>query len=145
MILVINDFKGMECHGVPEYVIVNGRVCLDEEQLRVVEGYGSYIETPVFPPFVYDKEKFTKDMSHKSENGAVCDMINVMSGNVSQVTVESSSENFSHIYFVLQLKLDPQFCPTPTFSVSDVGTPCCKGPRPEGQRNIQESTFSISG
>jgi hypothetical protein len=49
--------QGMVCHGVPEYVIVNGRVCVDEEQLRVVEGYGRFIETPVYAPFVYDPDK----------------------------------------------------------------------------------------
>ncbi|KAJ8952351.1 hypothetical protein NQ318_017245, partial [Aromia moschata] len=35
-------------------------------------------------------------------------------------------------------------CPTPTLPDSAVGTPSCRGARPEGQRNIQESTFSIS-
>lgn len=36
-------------------------------------------------------------------------------------------------------------CPTPTLPESAVGTPSFRGARPEGQRNIQESTFSISG
>lgn len=50
----------MECHGVPEFVIVNGRVCVDDEQLRAVEGYGKYVETPTFPPFLYDLENAEK-------------------------------------------------------------------------------------
>lgn len=44
----------MEVHGVPEYVVVNGRVCVDECDLKVVHGYGKFVETPIYPPFVYD-------------------------------------------------------------------------------------------
>lgn len=47
----------MKCHGVPEYVIVNGRVCVDDGQLRVAEGYGRFINTAPFPPFIYNPEK----------------------------------------------------------------------------------------
>ncbi|XP_026472109.1 dihydropyrimidinase-like [Ctenocephalides felis] len=49
-----NIFEGMECHGVPEYVIVNGRVCVDEGDLKVVEGHGTFVETPCHAPFVYE-------------------------------------------------------------------------------------------
>ncbi|KRT78519.1 hypothetical protein AMK59_6773 [Oryctes borbonicus] len=64
-----NIFEGMECHGVPEYVIVNGRVCVDEEQLRAVQGHGKFVETPVFAPFVYDPEKLSDMRSAK--NGTI--------------------------------------------------------------------------
>lgn len=47
----------MVCHGVAEYVIVNGRVCVDENQLRVAQGHGRFIETAVFAPFVYNPDK----------------------------------------------------------------------------------------
>lgn len=47
----------MECHGVPEYVLVGGRVCVDEGQLKVVQGHGKFIPTPPFPEFVYNEEK----------------------------------------------------------------------------------------
>jgi dihydropyrimidinase len=50
-------FQGLECHGVPEYVIVNGRVCVDEGDLKAVQGYGNFIPTPVFPPYVYTMVK----------------------------------------------------------------------------------------
>ncbi|XP_059469757.1 dihydropyrimidinase isoform X4 [Neocloeon triangulifer] len=49
-----NIFEGMECHGVPEFVIVNGRVCVDEEELKAVHGFGKFVPTPAFPPHVYD-------------------------------------------------------------------------------------------
>lgn len=42
----------------------------------------------------------------------------------------------------------PRFAPiscTPTLPDSAVVTPSAKGPRLEGQRNLQDSTFSISG
>lgn len=62
----------MQCHGVPEYVIVNGRVCVDEGQLRVVEGYGRYIETPTFAPYIYDPKKLA---SLKAEKNGVDDEV----------------------------------------------------------------------
>ncbi|XP_031335428.1 dihydropyrimidinase isoform X2 [Photinus pyralis] len=114
-----NIFEGMECHGVPEYVIVNGRVCVDDEQVKVVQGHGNYIECPVFPPFVYDIENASK--LKPSDNG-----------DANWVTQPTQKEN------------DRKVCPTPTLPESSVSTPSCKGPRPEGQRNLQDSTFSIS-
>lgn len=45
----------MECHGVPEYVLVGGRVCLDEGNLKVVQGHGKFIPTPTHSEFVYNK------------------------------------------------------------------------------------------
>nr|CAI5862826.1 unnamed protein product [Callosobruchus analis] len=117
-----NVFEGMTCHGVPEYVIVCGRVCVEEGQLRVAEGQGRFVETPVFPPYVYDPERFgTLLTEHK--NG----------------TVEENMENLQKTH------LDDYSCQTPTFPESVVNTPSCRGARPEGQRNIQESTFSVSG
>lgn len=48
----------MECHGIPEYVLVGGRVCVDEGQLKVVQGHGKYVPTPTHSEFVYnDNEK----------------------------------------------------------------------------------------
>lgn len=44
----------MEVNGVPEYVIVNGRVCVDDCDLKAVHGYGRFVETPIYPPYVYD-------------------------------------------------------------------------------------------
>lgn len=47
----------MVCHGVPEYVLVGGRVCVDEGNLKVVQGHGKFIPTPVHSEFVYNNEK----------------------------------------------------------------------------------------
>jgi hypothetical protein len=46
--------QGMTCRGGPEFVIANGRVTVDEGQVKAVQGYGSFIPTPAFAPFVYD-------------------------------------------------------------------------------------------
>lgn len=44
----------MTCRGGPEYVIANGRVAVDEGQVKAVSGYGTFIPTDPFAPFVYD-------------------------------------------------------------------------------------------
>ncbi|KAJ8920201.1 hypothetical protein NQ315_011862 [Exocentrus adspersus] len=118
-----NIFEGMECHGVPEYVIVNGRVCVDEGQLRVVEGYGRFIETPVFAPYIYDSDKLNSLKLEK--NG-----------------VDNEVDQLQRIHMIHLDEENARF--TPTLPESDVSTPSCKGARPEGQRNMQQSTFSIS-
>ncbi|XP_046981860.1 dihydropyrimidinase-like isoform X1 [Schistocerca americana] len=55
-----NIFEGMECHGVPEYVIVNGRVCVDAGVLKAVQGFGKFVPTPVYSEYVYEKVKQAK-------------------------------------------------------------------------------------
>lgn len=43
------------CHGVPEYVIVKGRVCVEEAEVKATlsRGLGEFIQTPVFSPTAY--------------------------------------------------------------------------------------------
>ncbi|XP_072382497.1 dihydropyrimidinase isoform X4 [Diabrotica undecimpunctata] len=117
-----NIFEGMTCHGVPEYVIVNGRVCLEEGQLRVAEGHGHFVETPVFAPYVYNPEELDKIKPSRYDDDEYL-----------EITPK-----------VLKIKLLDNPCPTPTLPESNVSTPSMKGMRPEGQRNIQESTFSLT-
>lgn len=50
-----NIFEGMVCHGVPEMVIVKGRVCVDNGHVDVVKGFGQFLNTATFPPHVYDQ------------------------------------------------------------------------------------------
>ncbi|XP_061402679.1 dihydropyrimidinase-like, partial [Musca vetustissima] len=49
-----NIFEGLVCHGVPEYVLVRGRICVEHGEVRVAQGHGRFLSTPVRPPFVYD-------------------------------------------------------------------------------------------
>lgn len=43
------------CHGVAEYVIVKGRVCVEEAEVKATlsRGLGDFVQTPVFPPVAY--------------------------------------------------------------------------------------------
>ncbi|KAL1493251.1 hypothetical protein ABEB36_011340 [Hypothenemus hampei] len=118
-----NIFEGMTCHGVPEFVIVNGRVIVDEGQIRAVQGFGKFIETPVFPPFVYDPSKL--ESLKPQRNG----------------TDEQAIQNIREIE---KIQFEEKAIPSVTLPESVVNTPSGKAPRPEGQRNIQDSTFSIS-
>lgn len=118
-----NIFEGMECHGVADYVIVNGRVCVDEGELKVVQGHGRFVETPAFAPYVYDPDNAEKLQPEiKIDNG---------------MTQSPFDQKMS------KLLIEEQAV-TPTLPDSAVTTPSCKGPRMEGQRNLQDSTFSIS-
>ncbi|XP_076619674.1 collapsin Response Mediator Protein isoform X3 [Colletes latitarsis] len=52
-----NIFEGMEIEGAIEYVIVGGRVCVDEYELKAVHGFGKFVETPCHNEYVYDMIK----------------------------------------------------------------------------------------
>lgn len=82
-----NIFEGMECHGVPEYVIVNGRVCVDDEQLKVAQGYGKFVGTEVFPPFVYDPERAAK-IADEIEELRIQDSNDVMNNKLAKVCLK---------------------------------------------------------
>lgn len=51
----LNIFDGVECHGIPETVIVQGRVVLDEGHLRAMQGLGKFVALPPFSPHIYEK------------------------------------------------------------------------------------------
>ncbi|CAG9818544.1 unnamed protein product [Phaedon cochleariae] len=121
-----NIFEGMQCHGVPEYVIVSGRVCLEEGQLRVAEGHGHFVDTPVFAPYVYEPEKMAE--LKPTRNGPA----------VPAVEPLELEDDFR------LMKVQHDYILASTHEPDSVHTPIGKGARPEGQRNIQESTFSLS-
>lgn len=50
-----NIFEGMHVHGICDYVLSNGKVVVDEGQLKVCQGSGRYIKNPAYSPYVYDK------------------------------------------------------------------------------------------
>lgn len=55
-----------------------------------------------------------------------------------------ANQNGTHASPRVKLQNDARSC-VPTLPESAVVTPSTKGPRMEGQRNLQDSTFSISG
>ncbi|XP_018303656.1 dihydropyrimidinase isoform X4 [Mycetomoellerius zeteki] len=146
-----NIFEGMEVTGVPEYVIVNGRVCVDECELKAVHGFGKYINADPFGTYVYDmindKEKKPRGVArteaeakrHAEEDAAIAKA----KEQAAAAAAARVNQNGS-IHDSPKIKLQSVTC-VPTLPESAVVTPSTKGPRLEGQRNLQDSTFSISG
>lgn len=50
-----NVFEGMICHGVPDFVLVRGKVCVDNGKVNVERGYGSFVNTPTNNRYIYDQ------------------------------------------------------------------------------------------
>ena len=50
-----NIFEGMTVHGIAEYVLTNGRVAVDDGELKVSQGSGRYIKNPPYSPHVYEQ------------------------------------------------------------------------------------------
>lgn len=48
-----NIFEGMECHGVPELVIVSGRVCVENGKIDVEAGSGRFLERKAFNSYIF--------------------------------------------------------------------------------------------
>lgn len=117
-------------HGVPEYVLVRGRICAENGELRVAEGFGRFIPTPLRPPFVYDSiegkleegEEVAKD-EQVPLNGSVTKKLAELDVHVAEI--EPPSAMFSGN-------------PTPSVAASGVG-------RVDGKRDMQETSFSLSG
>ncbi|XP_055716968.1 dihydropyrimidinase isoform X2 [Phlebotomus papatasi] len=130
-----NVFEGMTCHGVPEVVIVRGKVCVDEGNLRVAEGQGSFVDTPIRPPYVYDAlaGKKTEDACNGVKKLDITQNLEIEIPDHSNDQPLSSRDAFM---------LSGQSMSLPGESVAC--TPSGRAPRQEGQRNLQDTTFSIS-
>ncbi|XP_033210521.1 dihydropyrimidinase isoform X2 [Belonocnema kinseyi] len=153
-----NIFEGMEINGVPEYVIVNGRICVDECNLKAVHGYGRFVDTPVYPLYVYDlvndKEKRLRGVprneadvgKYADEDAAILRAKEAARAAAAAAIANASRMNHTNgngNHDSPRSKVSSISC-TPTLPESAVFTPSGKGPRLEGQRNLQDSTFSIS-
>ncbi|VDP93411.1 unnamed protein product [Echinostoma caproni] len=123
-----NVFEGMRCHGVPLYVLTGGRVVLDDGELRVSQGAGHFIPTPPFAPHVYDRVKQL---------------------DLSRAVIPIKREPYSG-------PVSTEFVP-PEESKTEVNGTQKGAPGPDGDglrtrsptraggRNMQESSFSLSG
>ncbi|CAL1685234.1 unnamed protein product [Lasius platythorax] len=151
-----NIFEGMEVTGVPEYVIVSGRVCVDECELKAVHGFGKYVNAEPFGTYVYDmindKEKRPRGVArteteakrYAEEDAAIVKAKEEARSAAAAAIAAAVAANQTNGSFhdSPRAKLKPNYAPTLPESV--VMTPSTKGPRLEGQRNLQDSTFSIS-
>uniref|UniRef100_A0A1B6IG16 dihydropyrimidinase n=1 Tax=Homalodisca liturata TaxID=320908 RepID=A0A1B6IG16_9HEMI len=126
-----NVFEGMECHGVPEYVIVNGRVCVDEGDLKVVQGFGRFVPCPSYPPLIYPDEAPKEEAPESVGENERSSRASVNGDGSAAGSVHDRSPAMS--------------CSASVFG-DDSPLPFTTGKamRQEGQRNLQDSTFSIS-
>ncbi|XP_076237810.1 collapsin Response Mediator Protein isoform X1 [Calliopsis andreniformis] len=147
-----NIFEGMEVHGVPEYVIVGGRVCVDECELKAVHGFGKFVETPNNTEYVYsmieDREKRPRGVArteaeakrYAEEDAAIAKAKE--EARAAAAALGRAHQTNGTYESPKPRKIVPDCMPT--LPDSAVVTPSSKGPRMEGQRNLQDSTFSIS-
>lgn len=160
---VIFKLQGMEVHGVPEYVVVGGRVCVDECDVKAVHGFGKYVETAPYPPHVYDiveeREKQPRGIARSEaearkfaeEDAAFARAREAAKAARAAMEMAIALENSvhqngnHHLDPIMSRPNSISGTCTPTLPNSAIATPSVKGPRLEGQRNLQDSTFSISG
>lgn len=122
-----NIFEGMTCHGVPEYVITQGRVVLEEEQLHVCQGMGRFIPMSPYSPFVFgcinEREKARRPIKIDRE---------AYSGPIDEnVTYAIDRPHIPVRENIMFTQPSSEFHSRP--------------PTRSGGRNLQDSTFSLSG
>ncbi|XP_049881817.1 dihydropyrimidinase isoform X1 [Pectinophora gossypiella] len=124
-----NIFEGQHVVGSPQYVIVNGRVCLDDGDLRVAEGFGRFLKTPANCPYVFGEEKGSEDEAPVDHRP-----LETPNGTVRNGTPTSGLAELTIVNKQLEGMGVSSGCSTPTG----------RKMREPGQRNLQNSTFSIS-
>lgn len=58
-----NIFEGMECHGVADTVIVQGKIMVDEGRIRCMQGFGRFIPLSPFASHIFEKVRARQDAS----------------------------------------------------------------------------------
>ncbi|GFY40443.1 dihydropyrimidinase [Trichonephila inaurata madagascariensis] len=118
-----NIFEGMEVRGVPVYVISRGKLVVEEGQVHVSQGAGRYIPTQPFSPYVFaclqQRELFPPPVSRNDSE--------VPDGEIPTTPVSASSIPREYMH----AKSAAEFHSRP--------------PTRSGGRNLQDSTFSLSG
>lgn len=117
-----NIFEGTKITGAPEFVIVKGKVCYEDENVRVAEGFGNYLELSTHCPILYPT-KNGEDLTDKFDECIQLD----------QSQVEFEDRDYK-----------PSSKAESMVSSSTQVTHTARAPRPEGQRDLQSSSFSIS-
>lgn len=125
-----NIFEGMTCHGVPEGVISGGRVVVDEDGLHVTQGIGRFVPTPCHSDFVYGKIR-ARDRVLANRRPVQRDDYE---GPVAAPTTKMPEPS------------GPACNPiTPNRTVGEADDTFHRRNQPGGIRNMQDSSFSLSG
>ncbi|XP_036675021.3 dihydropyrimidinase 1 isoform X2 [Drosophila suzukii] len=128
-----NIFEGMTVHGVCEFVLVRGRICAERGNVRVAEGFGRFIPTPVRPPFVYDiiegkVQSQPEEQHEEKQNGNVAKRFAEL-----DIQIPVQEPISAMLAGNLAMPAEGSLCSTPSV----------RG-RVDGKRDLQESSFSIS-
>ncbi|XP_023035379.1 dihydropyrimidinase isoform X2 [Drosophila willistoni] len=128
-----NIFEGMVVHGVPEFVLVRGRICVENGIVRVAEGFGRFIPTPVRPPFVYDiiegkVQSLPEEHHDEKQNGNMAKKFAEL-----DIQIPVVEPIGAMLAGNLPMPAEGSICSTPSV----------RG-RVDGKRDLQESSFSIS-
>ncbi|XP_049791292.1 dihydropyrimidinase-like isoform X1 [Schistocerca nitens] len=121
-----NIFEGLECHGAAAYVIVNGKLCVEGSTVNTSQGTGKFINTSVNPDYVYGILKQLDETA--SQNLQPVDRIEDKE-NVPVTPDDKTTPTTSKHKSVPQAVVSPSIHTTPSM---------------KEQRNLHESTFSIS-
>lgn len=120
-----NIFEGTKISGVPEFVIVRGKVCVEEGNVRVAEGFGQFIEMPA-----------NSSYQNGNDNGDVD--ADLTDGLNEHLTLDQAQLEFE----------DLDYKPGRADSMKSTSTQAtmhtARAPRAEGVRDQQKSSFSIS-
>ncbi|XP_039231792.1 dihydropyrimidinase 1 isoform X2 [Drosophila yakuba] len=128
-----NIFEGMTVHGVCEFVLVRGRICAERGNVRVAEGFGRFIPTPVRPPFVYDiiegkVQSQPEEQHEEKQNGNMAKRFAEL-----DIQIPVQEPISAMLAGNLAMPAEGSLCSTPSV----------RG-RVDGKRDLQESSFSIS-
>ncbi|XP_005110654.1 dihydropyrimidinase [Aplysia californica] len=120
-----NIFEGMTCHGVAEYVITRGEIAVDNGEVKATEGHGKFVPTPPNAQFVYGRLPMRNKVA-------------------SPVKVERDPYTGPIIDLSEGAGTPDRRAENPIFH-SDPGPEFLSRPTRGGVRNMQDSSFSLSG
>lgn len=129
-----NIFEGMECHGVPLYVLSRGKVVVDDREVKATKGSGRFIPTPCYAEAVYGRVEVRNQcrMPQKVEREPY-------TGPVVSLTAAKPKEPDNPI---IPAPISPTAAAAPTSENSQFHS---RGKTRGGCRNMQDSSFSLSG
>ncbi|KAL8614303.1 hypothetical protein ACOMHN_007641 [Nucella lapillus] len=147
-----NIFEGMECHGVPVFVITNGKVVVDEGEVKVTKGSGRFIPTPCNAEAVYgrvearNQARMPRKVDREPYTGPVVDLgakpkqpnNPIVPAPVSPVPSSSAAPSAA-------ASAPPSAAPPSAALATDNSGFFTRGKTRAGSRNMQDSTFSFSG